>query len=56
MGTVITACVMIRAKCVPERPTLENMMNHGSKNSVPGAIRAKRVNVAGQTSRCQEMA
>ena len=31
-------------------------MNQGSKNKVPGAIRANKVSVAGQVRRCQEIA
>ena len=55
-GMVMTACVTISTKCVPVRRSSENIRNHGSRNSVPGARRANSVTVAGHVKRCQEMA
>ena len=55
-GTVITACASTSTACVPIRWISVNMMNQGSTNSVPGAMRVNSVTLAGHVTRCQDTA
>ncbi len=41
---------------LPTSPNFVNMISQGSRKSVPGAMRAKSVIVAGHVIRCQEIA
>ena len=56
IGMVITAWVKISAQYDPISPSWRNITYHGSRNSVPGAMRAARVSKAGQVIRVNDTA
>src|SRR4051794_14070884 len=56
IGRVITAWLRIRAQYDPIMPTWRNITYHGSRNNVPGAIRAASVSTAGQEIRVHDTA